>query len=65
MDPERETDILFCDESLPSPVEYDPDVDGILVQNEEIDLEGSEDDIWFDPIPRRDMDPPMTRDYWF
>jgi hypothetical protein len=37
----------------------------VVTERDEIETEDSDLDNLFDPIPRRDVDPLLTRDFWF
>jgi hypothetical protein len=43
----------------------DPVVDEVENDKEEIDTEESDIGSLFDPIPRRDVDPLLSRNFWF
>ncbi len=43
----------------------DPVIDEVENDKGEIDTEDSDIDSLFDPIPRSDVDPLLTRDFWF
>lgn len=63
--PTDETDTTQSDESSFSTPEVDPVIDDADHEKEVIDTEESDIDSLFDPIPRRDVDPLLTRDFWF
>jgi hypothetical protein len=65
LNPSEEPDVTPSDEGLFSAPEIDPLIDEVEPDKEEIDTEESDLDSLFDPIPRRDVDPLLTRDFWF
>ena len=65
LNPMDGTRITPSDEGLFNPTEMEAVIDGVEDDEEDMDAEESDIDDLLDPIPRRDVDPLLTRDFWF